>query len=219
MVSGIGIGIFAVRRLLSGEGPETLGPSLYVMLFSIAVTGALVAYLSKVAKDTKSLIVSSDALHYKTDLLSNGAVLLGVLAMQYTGVLSIDAWVSLAVAAYIIFSAFSILKEAFAMLMDRRLDDEEQSEVVRIIENEIRAGNATGYHFLKTRRSGKTRHVEFHLVFDTDISLYDAHEVGERIEHEILRFLPDAETLVHLDPYDDSAINERRAVPIGLKKK
>ncbi len=65
------------------------------MLFSIAVTGVLVWHLSKVAKATKSLIVASDALHYKTDLFSNGAVLVGVIAMQTTGTLSIDAYVSL----------------------------------------------------------------------------------------------------------------------------
>ncbi len=39
------IGVVSVNRLIEGKGPETLGPSLYVMLFSIAVTGALVWYL------------------------------------------------------------------------------------------------------------------------------------------------------------------------------
>ncbi|MFB0965663.1 MAG: cation transporter dimerization domain-containing protein, partial [Patescibacteria group bacterium] len=67
------------------------------------------------------------------------------------------------------------------------------------------------YHFFKTRKSGKIRHVEFHLVFRSDIGLYDAHEVADRIELEIRRRLEHAEVLVHLDPYDDSSINDIRS--------
>lgn len=213
-ISGAAIGFFAIGRLISGKGPETLGPSLYVMLFSIAVTGVLVWHLGKVAKQTKSLIVASDALHYKTDLFSNGAVLVGVAAMQLTGALSIDAYVSLGVAAYILSSAFAILKESVFMLMDHRLDEEEEAAIREVIEAEIESGKIEGYHYLKTRKSGSMRHVEFHLVFDPGISLFEAHETGDRVEYEILRRLGEAEILVHLDPYDDSAINEKRAVPM-----
>ena len=109
------------------------------MIFSMSVTGVLVWYLAKVAKKTKSLIVASDALHYKTDLLSNGAVLVGVIAMKVTGNLAIDAYVSLLVAAYIITSAFSIMKEAYFMLMDHRLDAEEEAIAESIIRAEIQA--------------------------------------------------------------------------------
>jgi divalent metal cation (Fe/Co/Zn/Cd) transporter len=48
----------------------------------------------------------------------------------------------------------------------------------------------------------------------------DAHEIADRIEQDILHRLPDAEVLIHLDPYDDSAENAKRAVPLrkGMRK-
>ncbi len=208
--SGIAIGAVSISRLLEGKGPETLGPSLYVMLFSLAVTGGLVWYLARVAKSTGSLVVAADALHYKTDLLSGGAVLFGVAIMQMTGILSIDAWISLAVSAYIVYSALAIVGEAVSMLMDRSLPEEEVAAIREIIEREISLGNADSYHLFKTRKSGKTRHVEFHLVFYPDILLYDAHEVADRIEWEITRRFEHAEILIHLDPYDDSSVNVAR---------
>lgn len=208
--SGIAIGAVSINRLLEGKGPETLGPSLYVMLFSLAVTGGLVWYLARVAKSTGSLVVAADALHYKTDLLSGGAVLFGVAIMQMTGILSIDAWISLAVSAYIVYSALAIVGEAVSMLMDRSLPEEEVAAIREIIEREISLGNADSYHLFKTRKSGKTRHVEFHLVFYPDILLYDAHEVADRIEWEITRRFEHAEILIHLDPYDDSSVNVAR---------
>lgn len=201
----------SVNRLIDGKGPETLGPSLYVMLFSIAITGALVWYLGKVAKKTGSLVVASDALHYKTDLLSNGAVLVGVVFMQFSGVLSVDSWISLAVSVYIVHSALGIIKEAVGMLMDRSLPEEEDAVVRSIIEAEIARRNAESYHFFKTRKSGKKRHVEFHLVLDPGISLYDAHEIADRIELEIRRRLEHAEVMIHLDPFDDSSVNDARS--------
>lgn len=205
------IGVVSVNRLIAGKGPETLGPSLYVMLFSIVVTGALVWFLGKVAKKTGSLVVASDALHYKTDLLSNGAVLMGVVFMQFTGMLSVDSWISLAVSFYIVHSAIGIIQDAVAMLMDKSLPEDEVAIARSVIDVEIAAGNAESYHFFKTRKSGKIRHVEFHLVFRSDIGLYDAHEVADRIELEIRRRLEHAEVLVHLDPYDDSSINDIRS--------
>lgn len=181
------------------------------MLFSIAVTAALVWYLGRVSKATGSLVVASDALHYKTDLLSNGAVLIGVIFMKLTGVLSADAWISLAVSVYIVHSALGIIKEAVGMLMDRSLPDEEDAVVRSVIDAEISARNAESYHFFKTRKSGKKRHIEFHLVLDPGMSLYDAHEIADRIELEIRRRLEHAEVMIHLDPFDDSSINDARS--------
>ncbi len=101
------------------------------------------------------------------------------------------------------------------MLMDHRLEEEEEAVIRAAIQAEIDAGNAEGFHYLKTRKSGSLRHIEFHLVFEPGISLFEAHETGDRVEYEIRRRLgDDTEILVHLDPYDDSAVNERRAVPI-----
>jgi divalent metal cation (Fe/Co/Zn/Cd) transporter len=82
--SGIGIGAVSILRLIEGKGPDILGPSLFVMIFSIVVTGGLVWHLARVAKSTGSLVVAADALHYKTDLLSGGAILLGIAFMQFT---------------------------------------------------------------------------------------------------------------------------------------
>jgi divalent metal cation (Fe/Co/Zn/Cd) transporter len=103
------------------------------------------------------------------------------------------------------------MKDAVAMLLDRSLPEEEVRIIREIIEREIAAGNAESYHLFKTRKSGKTRHIEFHLVFYPDILLYDAHEVADRMELEIARRLEHAEVLIHLDPYDDSSVNAARA--------
>jgi divalent metal cation (Fe/Co/Zn/Cd) transporter len=81
------------------------------MIFSMIATFFLVTYLQKVIKKTKSLIIKADELHYRTDLITNGSVLLSLVVIKITGLFIIDAIVSIAISGYIIKSAFDILLE------------------------------------------------------------------------------------------------------------
>ena len=49
-----------------------------------------------------------------------------------------------------------------------------------------------------------------HLVFSPGISLIKAHHAGDRIEEKIKDLIDDEEWVInaHLDPYDDSIIND-----------
>jgi len=55
------------------------------MLFSIVATALLVWYLLKIAKETNSIVIKADALHYKTDLLSNGVILISLILVSWDG--------------------------------------------------------------------------------------------------------------------------------------
>lgn len=58
---------------------------------------------------------------------------------------------------------------------------------------------------LKTRTSGKTNFVDFHLVFiDKEISLREAHSVSDQIELDIRNIFENpTQVTIHLDPRDD----------------
>lgn len=56
------------------KGIEYLNASIIVMLISLFLTIALVLFLNcRHLKKGKGMVMKSDALHYKTDVLSNGA--------------------------------------------------------------------------------------------------------------------------------------------------
>jgi ferrous-iron efflux pump FieF len=70
---------------------------------------------------------------------------------------------------------------------------------------ESHSGKVNGVHELKTRRAGDTNFLEFHLVFDEDIKLREAHHIADEIEMRI-RELEKSRWIIniHLDPVDDS---------------
>ncbi|MCO4846244.1 MAG: cation diffusion facilitator family transporter, partial [Sulfurovum sp.] len=90
-ISGIYIIYEAIKKLNSGSVTTLLTPSIVAMTVSIIITYILVKYLLKVAKETDNLVIKADALHYKTDLWSNAAVLVALGLVYMTGMDAIDA--------------------------------------------------------------------------------------------------------------------------------
>jgi cation diffusion facilitator family transporter len=206
VISGSGLFILyeSINKLAHSEVVKNIDVSIYVMIFSFIVTAMLVLFLNYVAKKKNSLVIKSDALHYKTDMYTNGGVLISLVILQFTDFHAIDGIVGALIAIYIIYSASSLIKESFFMLTDRALEDEMVEQIENIITSKKKI---SGYHYLKTRRSGNSYFLDVHLVFNRDLLLVDAHAVSDEIEDEISK-LGDENVEwnfnIHLDPSDDS---------------
>lgn len=201
-MAGIFIAYESVSRIIYQKPVGEIGIGVVVMIVSVIVTGWLVGYLESVAKKTKSIVIASDALHYKTDLLSNLAILVGLILVAWLWWNYIDAIIGIGIAIYIAFSAFDIVKKWFLLLLDVSLDEMHIVNILDILDNHKELSD---YHNFRSRESGGVKFVEAHLVFHENISLLDAHRVSHEIEDEIRKLDTDSEwsILFHLDPYDD----------------
>ena len=213
-VSGLFIFYTSIKKAIKSEPLEYLGDSIVVMVVSLGLTIALVLFLNYVAKRTRSMVVKSDALHYKTDVLSNGAILVSLVLIQVTGFEMIDSIMGVIISIYIIHSAYQIIRDGVYILLDASLEEEMVEKMRNFIleEKEI-----SDFHYLKTRKSGNTNFVDVHLVFSPGISLMRAHYAGDRIEEKIKELIPNEEWVInaHLDPYDDSEMNDKNAVKMA----
>ena len=197
----------AIMKMVNKAPTQHLQESIVVMILSIIITGALVLFLNYIAKKTKNMVIRADALHYKTDLFSNGAVLLALGLISMTGIELIDPILGIGIAVYMFYSALPIIKEGILMLLDISLEEEEVEKIKDLLDNEK---EITTYHFLSTRQAGSHIYISVHLVFNVTVTLYDAHVVGDKIELKLKKLFPEykVHSIVHLDPYDDSEINE-----------
>lgn len=187
-----------------GPIPATsLDWAMGAMAFSLAATGLLVAYLKRKAEESTSLILRADTVHYETDLLSNGGILVTLGLVRLTGWSWLDPLIAVGVAAYVARAAVPLIRKGLAMLLDHALEDD-LVDSIRAIASST-SDRVTGVHELKTRRSGDTNLVEFHLVFDEGIGLREAHQIADEIEARV-RALAETRWVVniHLDPVDDS---------------
>ena len=201
-LSGVYIFYTSCVKIISSHEIESLQYSLGVMIFSFCATFCLVWYLQKVAKRTNSQVIKADVMHYKVDLLSNGAVLCSLLVISISGFDKLDAILGLVIAVYIMLSAFRLIRESVLLLLDRAIDPHIFARVQEVLAN----APITSYHALRTRIVGNIIFVDVHLVFHPGITLLEAHRICNTIEERI-RALDTSlvwEINAHLDPYDDS---------------
>ncbi len=195
----------AISKMVQNNPIEHLNLSIWVMVGSIIITAGLVIFLNIVAKKTGNMVIKADALHYKTDLLSNGAVLASLVIINLTDYTLIDPILGIGIAVYMIYSAYPLIKEGIMMLLDAALPVEDVAKITAILDNE---NDINSYHDLLTRHSGSHIYISVHAVFSVSTSLFDAHLVGDKIELALKNCFPDntVHPLIHLDPYDDSVV-------------
>ena len=206
-ISGLYLLYQAVDKAINGHISQYLDISIYVMIASLIITISLVTYLNYVAKKTNSMVIKADALHYKTDVFSNVAVLVSLVLVTFTGYELIDVFVGGGIALYIIYSSYELIHDGILVLLDRAVDEELVCKIEEIIKENDKVN---AYHLLKTREAGHQTFVEVHLVFDCIITLMDADRASDWIEDKIEKLDTKRNWIIniHMDPYDDFKMND-----------
>ncbi|RXK14058.1 cation-efflux pump [Halarcobacter mediterraneus] len=207
-LSGVFLFYQAVKKAIHEEASQYLEISLIVMFISTIITISLVLFLNKTAKETNSMIIKADALHYKTDVYTNIAVFVSLLLVTFTGFEIVDVIVGGAISIFIIYSAFELIKTGILELLDKAVDESIVEDIIKIIKEEERVNT---FHLLKTREAANKIFVEVHLVFDCLITLMEAHRVSDKVEEKIKNLDKNKqwEINIHLDPYDDLEIDHQ----------
>ena len=195
--AGVALGWRGVERLLSPQSLAAESAGIAVMVLSVALTGVLVWWQRRVARQTGSKVVAADSLHYLSDLLPAAGAIVALGASALFGVVRLDSVVSLVAAAVLLRGAWKIGGSAFSALMDREAPAEVERRIAGVVENfpDIR-----GFHDLKTRVSGSRTFVQLHIELDGSQPLLDAHEIGARLRRSILMAVPGSEVIIHMDP-------------------
>lgn len=186
----------AGRRLINPIAVEQAGIGISVMVFSIVATLLLLGFQGHVIKKTNSTAIKADALHYRTDVLVNGSVILA-LWLSVQGWEGFDALFACGIGIYILYSAWEIISVSYDHLMDRELPDEQREQIKQLV---LEHKSARGLHDLRSRHSGTMTFIQLHLELDDDLSLLAAHKISDEVEMRLLEAFPGSEIIIHIDP-------------------
>ena len=195
-VSAVLIAIQAFERL---KNPEPIGApwiGIAVILLSLVLTAGLLLLQHKVVRETGSTAIRADSLHYRSDMLLNGSILLALVLAGF-GWPQVDAWFGLGISVYILWSAIQIGRESFAVLMDEELSPEISQHMLELA---CSVPGVLGAHDLRTRISGNRWFVQLHLELPGELTLSVAHDLSDQAADAIHATYPQAEVLVHADP-------------------
>jgi ferrous-iron efflux pump FieF len=187
----------AARRLIHPAAVENPPAGIAVMIFSIAVTVALVLYQRHVVRRTGSIAISADELHYRSDVILNGSVIAALVLAGLFGLRILDPLFGAAIGIWIVYSAVCLARLSLTQLMDRELPDDEREKIRAIAQGHPQVAAA---HDLRTRVAGPTAFIQIHIEMDGDMSLIRAHEISDEVEARLRAAYPHAEIIIHQDP-------------------
>lgn len=196
-VSAVGIMWRAIDRLVQGAQTEAMGAGIAVSILAIALTFVLLWYQRKVIERTGSVAIKTDNVHYKSDLMLNGAVIVALVLDQALHVAGADALFGIGIALWLLWGAWRASSEAVHQLMDREWPEEERQE---FLEAAAKFEEFRGLHDMRTRKSGTLRFVQFHVWVPAHWTVQEAHDRLDRAEEELQQSFPDTEILIHVDP-------------------
>lgn len=206
--SALFVGLEAFDRLLHPRPIAEIGIGLWVLGFAMIATLALLGFQRFVIRRTGSPAIRADALHYVTDLATNGATLLA-LGLASSGWHGVDPVFGFGIGAFVLIGALGIGRDAVQLLLDHELPRPQREEIIALARA---APLVRGVHGLRTRQSGQTLILQLHLELDDELTLRQAHQVVMDAEARIRTRYPESDILIHQDPVslgDEHGGNER----------
>jgi ferrous-iron efflux pump FieF len=196
-LSAIFIGFRAVQRLLSGAETADAELGIGVSFVAMVLTVALISYQRHVVRRTGSLAIGTDRLHYSSDLMLNGSVIVALGLDQFAHLTGADAVFGLLIALWLLWGAWSASGSALAQLMDREWPDELRE---RFLAAAKEYPELAGIHDLRTRSSGTHMFAQFHVWVPADWTVKKAHDQLDAVEEALQQRFPGTEILIHVDP-------------------
>lgn len=196
-ISAIGLAFRSVDQFVAGERVAEAQSGVIVSAIAMAATVMLLLYQRHVIRQTGSLAISTDNVHYKSDLFLNLAVIAALLLDKSFGIAGADAAFAFGIALWLAWGAWGASQDAIEQLMDHEWPLEKRERFLAVV---AQHPELKGLHDLRTRTSGNRDFVQFHVWVDGRMTVTEAHRVMDEIEDKLMAEFPGVEVLIHPDP-------------------
>ena len=189
--------------------------ALTVIVIVILIDVSRTVLLLRASRRYRSAALSANALHFGSDLVGSGAVLLGLLLVR-AGYARADSAAALFVAVLVLVAAARLMKRNIDVLMDRAPADAEAAALAAIagIEPPVTLDR------LRMRQSGARQFADVVITVPPGAAVGQGHAAADRVEEALHAALPGSDVVVHVEPaHDEEAIRDRaHAAALGVPR-
>jgi cation diffusion facilitator family transporter len=203
LLAALAIVATAIPRLVEPQPIQRFDVGIFISLLAAALNLGTALVLLRAGKRNDSIALEADAHHLLTDVWTSIGVVVGVGATVLTGWLALDPLIAIAVAVHIVRTGAGVMRRSVLGLMDRALPETDLDRIRAILEPYRVDG--LDYHALRTRRAGRLRLVEMHLLVPGEMTVREGHRIADEVEDKIRAELPGSAVLTHLEPIEDPA--------------
>ena len=203
MVAALAIMWAAGHRLLDPQPLEDVGLGLALSVASSVLNGALALAMLRKAREHRSMALEADARHLITDVWTSAGVVVGLLAVKFTGWLWLDPAVAILLALNILREGASLVRRSADGLMDRALEPEVRAEIEKTLD--VFRHQAIRFDHVSTRRAGQRRFVDLHMHMPSGWTLGRAAALRTSVEQALMSAVPGLRASIQLLPMDVEA--------------
>ncbi len=170
------------------------------LIAATTAANALLGYtLTKQGEKADSLALVADGKHLLIDSVSSIVVVLGVGLVWVTGWVWFDKVLALAIAVFIIYNGWSLVRVSVGRLLDET--DRPTIEKILTVLNTNRQRTWIDIHNLRVQKYGADLHIDCHLTLPYYWDLLNTHDEVRRLEQTLQQgFSSEVEIFVHADP-------------------
>ncbi len=206
MITGIGVGKLGMENIFSGNYEKLVIPSVIALVAAVvSIIGkeAMYWYTRYYAKLINSTAFMADAWHHRSDALSSIGSLAGI-AGAMLGFPLMDSIASVVICLFIMKVGYDISKDALVKMLDTSCGEDYEK---KLVEHILTQEDVIGVDMLRSRMFGNKTYIDLEISVDGDKSLWEAHEVAERVHEDIeQRFSDIKHVMIHVNPVN-TAVN------------
>jgi len=202
-----GILVEAYSRLREGTAPPSISAIPFIVLVvDIAVNLWRARALHRAARETKSQALAADALHFASDVMGSGAVIIG-LVLAGLGFWWGDAAAAVAVAIMIALLGLRMARETVETLLDRAPEGALDKATTAI----SAVPGVVGVDRLRVRMVGPTHFIDAIVKVPRTYPIDRVEEIKRRAQDAVTKALGDADLTFTAVPVarDNESVRER----------
>ena len=196
-IVAIGIGYSGICTIISKKYEVPGFLAIVAAVASIVIKEGMYWYTIKYAKLINSSSLKADAWHHRSDALSSVGALIGIIGARL-GLKILDPLVAIVICILIIKVAYDICKQSISQLIDQSASEEEIEAIankILNIEGVIRIDS------LLTRQYSNKLFVDVDIAVDSEISVYEGHNIASKVHDSIEEDVKIKHCMVHVNPY------------------
>lgn len=208
LMVGVELGKTSIEKIFRPEQVDFSLVTVVILITSILVKLWMCLFNRNLGRRIGSAAMEATATDSLSDVVATSAVLAGTLVGKFTGV-SIDGWVGVVVAIFILRAGWGAAKDTVDPLLGSAPDPVLVKEIQDVV---LSHKQVVGMHDLVIHDYGPGRRMcSFHAEVPQSADIMEAHDAIDHIEREIYQKFG-VETTAHMDPIatEDETVNSLR---------
>ena len=198
IMAGFELATTAVDKIFHPAAAQTSLLSVIILVVAILIKLWMAMFSHRIGKLIRSDALLAAATDSRNDVICTSLVLISTLISLFTS-LALDGYIGLAVALFVIWSGFSVIRETISPLLGQAPDE----QLVQDIEQTVLSyEGVVGIHDVMVHDYGPGRiFASLHAEVPADRDMMHSHDVIDCIERDLLEKF-NILTCIHMDPID-----------------